>query len=67
MVTLQRQVKDRQWKRAVLSGSVRMSAFVSSVKQGKQRLRVYGVDSGVVLDQIFVSRQEIPDSFRLPQ
>ena len=66
VLTLSRQVGDPQWKRSVLSASLRMGALVKSVKQGKQRLRVYGIDSGAILDQIFFSREEIPDSFRIP-
>lgn len=62
---LQRQVGNKEWKHAVLNASMRLSTEVS-LKKGKQKLRVYGIDAGVILDQIFLGKTQIPDSFTLP-
>ncbi|SMF06976.1 Glycosyl hydrolase family 115 [Alteromonadaceae bacterium Bs31] len=66
LLSLKRQVGDESWKRAVLSASVRVSSEPQLLEAGKHTLRVYGIDAGVILDHIALSRSELTNSFLVP-
>lgn len=66
LVSVNRKSKTRDWSREVLEGRVGTSLEVEVEKPGRHFVRIYGIDTGVVLDQLFMHRGELEPSFGGP-
>ncbi len=51
------------WAQGVLSATRKVTARLTVLKKGKQVLRIYGVDTGVLLDKIVINIDGLPASY----
>lgn len=58
-------VKDgsAEWAQGVLSATRVITAPIKVTKVGRHKLKIYGVDAGVLLDKIVVDIDGVPDSY----
>lgn len=54
IISVIRDTESDNWKQEVLSGEVTMQDTINFRKSGNQRLRVYMVEPGVIVDQILI-------------
>ena len=66
LLELKRKSKTKAWAQAVLQSKASLNAPLKNMRQGKHTLRVYGIDSGVLLDRIFIYREGNPGSYLGP-
>ncbi|WP_309005996.1 glycosyl hydrolase 115 family protein [Pelagicoccus sp. SDUM812005] len=65
-VSIFRKSKTQEWSRNVLEGSVGAELEVQIAQAGTHRIRIYMMDTGTVLDRLFLHQGELAPSFSGP-
>ncbi|MBD5782417.1 glycosyl hydrolase 115 family protein [Pelagicoccus sp. NFK12] len=65
-VSISRKSKTQDWSKGVLEGSIGVELAVDFAHAGSNRIRIYMMDTGVVLDRFFLHQGELAPSFSGP-